>query len=101
MFYTSGSIRLLTICLNYMFLIQQSNNRHEEKRSLLARYDASKDIYSTVRLMYERRKIVEMKSRYEKLSEWLVYRYNNKLMELNQENDKQLSKLLILKNIPA
>lgn len=44
--------------------------------------------------MYNREYISEQMERWENLSNWLVLRMQNILMELNQENDKQLRKIL-------
>lgn len=90
MFYTNRSIRLHNKCLAILDLIQQSNNRAEDKRSLLARYDACKRHYEVTRLMHERYWIVNTKERYERLSQWLVNRYIIAFTELTGETTKRL-----------
>lgn len=94
MYYTNNQIRLVSIVKEYLLLIQEVNNRYENKRSLLARYDATKNMFANIRLMHRRENIVSYMERMKNLSEWLILRMQSVLMELNQENDKQLRKIL-------
>lgn len=94
MFYTNKSIRLHSICLEYLSLIQQANNRYENKRSDLARYDACKNPFSPSMFLRKRDYITGQMERWKNVSEWLILRMQSVLMELNQENDRQLRKIL-------
>lgn len=95
MFKTNNSIRLVSKLNSYLELIQQCNNRYEEKRSLLACYDASGGKpFSIVRLMNERHKIVEFMERWMNLSNWLIIRYQKVFTELGTENLRQMRKEL-------
>ncbi len=92
MFYVNKSIRLISRCNAYLELIQQSNNRYEDKRSLLARYDACRDMYAPIKLMNTRYQIIEQMERWETLSNWLVIRYQTVFTKLGEENLNQLRK---------
>lgn len=91
MFYTNKSISIVYTLYNYLLLIQQSNNRYEDKRSTLARYDDCKEFWQPIRLMNRRTDIVSQMERWEKLSAWLVKRYLRVKNELDIETFKRTS----------
>lgn len=99
MFSTNRSIRLVSKLNSYLELIQQCNNRYEDKRSLLARYDACKEFYHPIRLMNERYVIVNFMERWMNLSNWLIVRYQKVFTELGTENLRQLRKAVEEMNI--
>lgn len=90
--YTNKSIRLHSRCLEYLKLIQKANNRAEEKRSLLARYDAK---FPNIILMYKRREIEDRFARWAELAEWLINRYEVVMSELIAETSKRIHPLSI------
>lgn len=93
MYYTNKSIRLHSKALIYLELIQKANNRYEDKRSKLTLWEAAFWDHP-VRLMNKKEDINNYMLRMGTLANWLVLRMQNIFMELNQENDKQLRKVL-------
>jgi hypothetical protein len=98
MYYVNHSIKLIARVQIYLQLIQEANNRHERKRSKLAMYDSIVNDFSKNRIMEGRSKMIIYMYRMQNLSEWLVIRMQSVLMELNQENDMQLKKILFTQN---
>lgn len=94
MYYTSKPIRLVSKLQTYLEFIQQANNRYEDKRSTLARYDACKSIFAPVKLMNKREDIISQMERWQSLSFWLVSRMQNVLIEINEVNIRQAKKEL-------
>ncbi len=96
MYHTAKSKKLHSKALGYLELIQEANSRYYDKVSTLHRYDDDKHYLDVVRLMHKRIDLVNYISRMENLSNWLAFRLQSTLIELNQENDKQLRKVLSL-----
>lgn len=91
MFYTNKSLRLHSKCMDYLYLIQKANNYAENNKSCLKIYDNANPL-DNIRLFNYRTDFTNKIIRYENLSNWLFYRYSNLVMELANENQKQLKK---------
>lgn len=87
--YTDKLIRLHTKALDYLSLIANTDDRASYKKAILKEYDASNNVYDSVRLMYNRNDLCDSIIRYTTLSYWLQKRLINTQSQINAEMQKR------------
>ncbi len=92
MYYTSKLIKLNARIASYLELIQDANNRYENKR--VENITSKTHILYPVNYNFNKQYMERMKV----LSFWLVSRMQNVITEFNEVNINQLKKELTLSN---